>query len=150
MISLLIAVDENFGFAYKGGLPWKCQEDLNNFKKLTDNKTVIMGRKTWESIPQKFFSKNKKCIIVTNDKDYKSEYNVTVIHSTKNLSHGFLIGGKQLIMSMLDKISEIHLTVVKGKYECDTYFEDLKDILKNYKLISSVESRNCVYYLYSH
>ena len=109
-----------------------------------------MGRKTWESIPQKIFSKNKKCVIVTNDKKYKTEYDVIVNYNIRDLSRGFLIGGKQLIMSMLDKISEIHLTVIKGIYECDTYFEELKDILKNYKLISSVESRNCVYYLYSH
>lgn len=151
MLSLVIAVDENFGFANEGTLPWKCQEDLQNFKLLTDNKHVIMGRKTWESIPQKLFTKNKRCTIVTRDKSFKCPYdNVRVVNDISEINSGIIIGGKDLTMKIMDKIQEINLTVVKGNYKCDIFFKELKELVKDYNLVSSVESKQCTYYLYRH
>lgn len=152
MLKLIIAIDENYGFSYKGNIPWKCKEDLQNFKVLTDGKTVVMGRKTWESIPQKTFSANKKCIVVTRDENYTTEHDVKIIRDLKNIesSDHFLIGGKELVLQLKDSIDQVYLTVVKGTYEADIYFNELKEMLSNYVLISCTETNQCFYYLYSH
>ena len=53
MISAIVAVDDNWGIGYEGNLLEHIPEDLKNFKKLTSGKWVVMGRKTWESLPNK-------------------------------------------------------------------------------------------------
>ena len=52
-IHLIWAQDNNGGIGLNGKLPWHISEDLKNFKKITSNSTIIMGRKTWESLPIK-------------------------------------------------------------------------------------------------
>ena len=51
MLSMIFAADENGAIGRDGGLPWRQSSDLQYFKKLTLDKTIVMGRKTWESLP---------------------------------------------------------------------------------------------------
>ena len=53
MISAIVAVDNNWGIGFNGDLLEHIPEDLKYFKKLTENNVVIMGRKTWDSLPKK-------------------------------------------------------------------------------------------------
>lgn len=149
MFELILAVDEHWGFSNKGKLPWNCKEDLNNFKKLTDNKHIIMGRKTWDSIPQKLFVKNKICTIVSNN-DFKSELkdNINIINEINNINSGILIGGKSLVLQLYNKIDIIYLTKVKGTYECDIFFNEINNILENFNLVSKIETKFAIYYIY--
>ena len=152
MISLIIALDENNGFSMNGALPWDCPEDLARFKALTDSKSVIMGRKTWESVPQNIFTQNKMCTVVSNNEFYRVDAQfkerVKLVQDTDRLNDGVLIGGKSLITAMQHRISEINLTIVKGVYECDMWFGEMELILSNFCLDSEVETGVAVYRLY--
>jgi dihydrofolate reductase len=158
MITLIIAVDEKYGFSYKGKIPWRCDEDLQRFKALTDKNIVVMGRKTWESIPQRLFTSNKKCVVVTKDIRYKTSYDIEVVNDLSKFkdlckfkdTHYFLIGGKELIMELKDFIDEIHLTIIKGEYISDILFHEIKDIISSFTMKSCIETDNCFYYSYSH
>ena len=74
-IHLIWAQDENGGIGQDGKLPWHISEDLKNFKALTLNSTIIMGRKTWDSLPIKplpnrkniILSRTKSCLLYTSD-----------------------------------------------------------------------------------
>ena len=65
MISAIVAVDENFGIGFNNQLLEHIPEDLKRFKQLTTNKTIIMGRKTWESLPNKPLP-NRLNIVITS------------------------------------------------------------------------------------
>ena len=66
-IHLIWAQDKNGGIGKDGKLPWHISEDLKNFKKITSNHPVIMGRKTWDSLPIKPLP-NRRNIILSNSK----------------------------------------------------------------------------------
>ena len=65
-IHLIWAQENNGGIGKNGQLPWHIPEDLKNFKKLTLNSTIVMGRKTWESLPFKPLPKKKYCFFKQN------------------------------------------------------------------------------------
>ena len=65
MISAIVAVDENFGIGFNGDLLEHIPEDLKRFKQLTTNKTIIMGRKTWESLPNKPLPDRQNMVIIS-------------------------------------------------------------------------------------
>ena len=75
MISAIVAVDNNWGIGYNGDLLEKIPEDMKRFKELTTNKVVIMGRKTWDSLPQKPLPDRYNVIITNNcySYDYDSD-----------------------------------------------------------------------------
>ena len=146
MFSVIIAVDENYGFSFQNKIPWHCKEDLLHFKKITDNQHVIMGKNTWESIPQNIFRKNKKCTVLTHNSKYTST--VDIAHNINSLDSGIIIGGKDIILQMIGKVQHIYLTIIKGIYEADIFFNEIKDILIDFKLVSSVETNSATYFLY--
>ena len=77
-IHLIWAQDENGGIGKNGKLPWYISEDLKKFKKITSNSTIIMGRKTWESLPMKPLP-NRDNIVLSST----AQNNVTTYKSYK-------------------------------------------------------------------
>ena len=65
-IELIWAQDENGGIGKNGKLPWHISEDLQNFKKITAGFPIIMGRKTWESLPKKPLPERRNIVIKTH------------------------------------------------------------------------------------
>lgn len=141
MIRAILACDENWGIGKDGDLPWpKNSADLRWFKKCTEGSTVVMGRKTWESLPIKPLP-NRNNIVVSKDvKNISAEH---VIHPNDiKLSLMiqsmpiWIIGGAQLIESCLPIIDEIWLSRISGNYNCDTYLP--RDLIElTYELYSS-------------
>lgn len=135
-MKLIVACDNNGGIGYKNNLPWpKINGDLARFKKLTYGNVVIMGRKTWESLPIKPLPNRLHFIVSSTVGFYPNSCftipNLNYISSYKN---GWIIGGAKLIDSSWDYIDEIHLTTTFESYVCDTFI-DTKHIYKNYKII---------------
>ena len=125
MISLIVAYDKNFGIGKDNTLAWKLSEDLENFKKITENNYIVMGRKTFESIGRAL--PNRKNIILTRDKDYKQD-KCLIIHSieevlnfAKSKPHYeiFIIGGAEIYKQFLDNADRLYIT------EVDTQTPDL-------------------------
>lgn len=136
MIAAIVAVDNNYGIGYNGELLERIPEDLKRFKQLTDDSTVVMGRKTWESLPKKPLS-NRFNIIVTseevedNDIDIKHS-SMEEVKAFLELDLGipvFIIGGGMVYRELLPYCQEVYLTKILKNYEnVDTYFPNLDEM----------------------
>jgi len=143
MINLIVAFDEDFSIGKNNSIPWKFSRDLINFKNYTINNICIMGRKTWESLPEKFRPLPDRInIIVSTEyfKDPSKVYSNGVIrkntHCASSLEHSisicksfpekdiFFIGGSKIYQEALDSkiVERMIITHVKGKYDGDTKF----------------------------
>jgi|TARA_Y100000310_G_scaffold105294_1_gene103705 dihydrofolate reductase len=127
MISLIAAMGRNRVIGKDNSLPWKLPEDMKRFKELTSGKTVIMGRKTFESIGRPL--PNRKNIIITRDQNYKAE-GCIVVHSVedalKNADNNevMVIGGAQIYDLFLSKANKMYLTLIDHDFEGDAYFPE--------------------------
>ncbi|MFC4892371.1 dihydrofolate reductase [Pseudofrancisella aestuarii] len=159
MISLIVAYDKNHGIGKENTLPWKLSEDLKNFKKITENNYIIMGRKTFDSIGRPL--PNRKNIILTRDKEYKRD-NCLVINDVQNVLNFakskphyeiFVIGGAQIYRQFVNLADRLYITEVdtemtdldaffpewdKSKYERIGYREYKKDDKNQFNFTFSV------------
>ncbi|MCF0110667.1 MAG: dihydrofolate reductase [Erysipelotrichaceae bacterium] len=129
MISLIVAVDPNFGIGLNDTLPWHIKEDLKLFKETTLNQTIVMGEKTFFGLPKPL--PNRKTIVVSLDPDCHAEHeDVTVCHdliglleeykkTDKNL---FICGGATIYRLSLPYADKLCISFVKESYNVDTYF----------------------------
>ena len=85
MISAIVAVDENYGIGYNNKLLCNLAEDLKHFKNLTTNNIVVMGRKTWDSLPKKPLPNRTNIVITNSVKDNGIVLNNGVIFATLDL-----------------------------------------------------------------
>ena len=140
MIHAIFACDDNWGIGKDGGLPWPHNSaDLKWFKESTGNSTVVMGSRTWESLPKKPLP-NRFNIVITKQ-PMEQEFNMTPMYleyfksrhiyfSNQNI---WIIGGAQLLESCLDIVDEIWLGRIRSTYDCDTFLpKDL--ILQKFEL----------------
>lgn len=123
-MKLIVACDPKGGIGYKNKLPWdKIQGDLPRFKRLTDDCIVVMGRKTWESLPTKPLP-NRTNLIITSQLMTKLPYDAFTTMTIDGISDdAWMIGGAQLINSSWHAIHEVHLTKVYTEYTCDTFID---------------------------
>ena len=129
-VSLIVAVSDNNVIGKNGTIPWKLPKDFQYFKKTTLNSTVIMGRKTYESIGKPL--KDRKNIILTSNKEYKVD-GCEVLQSLKEAidfckgeSEIFIIGGENLYKESLKIASNLHITKVNTTVEDgDTFFPSI-------------------------
>ncbi|APC97660.1 dihydrofolate reductase [Francisella frigiditurris] len=159
MISLIVAYDKNHGIGKENTLPWKLSEDLKNFKKITENNYIIMGRKTFDSIGRPL--PNRKNMILTRDKEYKKD-NCLIIHDIQDVLNFakskphyeiFVIGGAQIYKQFVDLADRLYITEVdtemtdldaffpewdKSKYERIGYREYKKDDKNQFNFTFSV------------
>jgi len=127
-ISLILARADNGVIGDKGGLPWRLSDDLRRFKALTMGKPIIMGRKTWDSLPKKPLP-GRSNIVVTRDPSFAAEGAVTVRSleeavaraEAKHPDEIMVIGGAQIFVAALPRASRIHLTEIHASPEGDTH-----------------------------
>ncbi len=127
-ISVIAAIGSNRELGRDNKLLWHIGEDLKRFKKLTQGRVVIMGRKTYESIGKPL--PNRQNIIITRDKKFNAQ-NCIIVNSIKDaikignrVSPGeiFFIGGGEVYHQALPYAQKLYLTIVEGRYKADTYF----------------------------
>lgn len=132
-ISIIAAIGRNRELGKDNKLLWNIPKDLKRFKKITFGHTVIMGRKTFESIGYPL--PNRTNIIITRDTKYKipDTKNVVITQSLeeaialgKKIEHKelFIIGGGQIYQQAIKFADKLYLTIVEGEYEADTFFPD--------------------------
>ncbi|MFV9972215.1 MAG: dihydrofolate reductase [Francisella endosymbiont of Hyalomma asiaticum] len=129
MISLIVAYDKNYGIGKENTLVWKLSDDLKNFRKITENNYIVMGRKTFESIGHPL--PNRKNIILTRDKNYKYD-KCLIVNSTQDIlnfaqskSHYeiFIIGGAQIYREFLQYADRLYITQVAAEMrDLDAFF----------------------------
>jgi dihydrofolate reductase len=127
MLAIIAAMDENQLIGVNNRLPWHLPDDLKYFKALTLGNSIIMGRKTFESIGKPL--KNRENIVVSSR--LESQANITIASSlTQALekakcSKTFIIGGKQLFEEGLPLAQYLFLTRIEASLAGDTYFPPL-------------------------
>jgi dihydrofolate reductase len=132
MLSFVVAVSENNVIGKNGNLPWRLPEDLKFFKDITSTsaKTMIMGRKTFESLPKVL--PGRKHIILTRNKDFKVHHEeVDVVYDIESLKpyieateEYFVIGGAEIFKQLLPYTDRIYLTRIHEKFQGDTFFPE--------------------------
>lgn len=132
MLSIIVAIAENNIIGGDNKLLWHIPEDLKRFKAITSGNTIIMGRKTFESLPGVL--PNRKHVIITRDENYSVDNeNVEVIHSLsevinkyKNSSEpAFIIGGGEIYKQLIHNVDNLLLTNVFKSFDGDTSFPQI-------------------------
>lgn len=143
MINIIVATSENNVIGKGNDIPWYIPKDLEHFKKLTTGNTVIMGRKTYESLPKEYRPlPNRINIVITRDKSYQAKGCLVVnsledaLRKADNDKEIFIIGGGQIYREGLKFAERIYLTKIHKNISGDTYFPKLN---KFWKLVDEEE-----------
>ncbi len=139
MLTIIVAAAENNAIGKDNDLLWHLPIDFKRFKKLTTGHHIIMGRKTFESLPGML--PNRTHVIITRQKDYIQE-NCIVVNSleeaityTSSDTQPFIIGGGEIYKQAMEVADCIEITRVHEAFEeADTFFPEID--LKNWKLES--------------
>ena len=136
MLSLIVAMDENRLIGAENRLPGRLPDDMAWFKEQTMGKPVIMGRKTYESIPVKFRPlPGRHNIVVTRNRAYAAD-GCTVVHSVADaiaaagdVDEVMVAGGAEMYAQCLPIADRLYVTMVNGRFPGDTYFPDFHQSL---------------------
>ncbi|MCJ7448321.1 MAG: dihydrofolate reductase [Bacteroidales bacterium] len=138
MISIIAAVSEDLGIGKDNKLLWHIPEDMKRFKKLTYGKTVIMGKKTWESLPKRPLP-GRKNIVITDVPGECIDCSVTAYSIDDALSKCekgeeiFIIGGGSIYRQFMPHADRLYLTRVHKKAPADVFFPKIDP--KDWKII---------------
>ncbi|WP_347860509.1 dihydrofolate reductase [Salimicrobium sp. PL1-032A] len=131
MISFIFAMDNNRLIGKDNDLPWHIPRDFQFFKDKTINKTIIMGRKTFESFEGPL--PKREHVVITGDESYDAKGH-RVVHSVDEIramtakepeKEWFVIGGTVLFESMLQDADRMYVTHIDDSFEGDTYFPEV-------------------------
>ena len=127
-LSIVVAMDENRLIGKDNKLPWHLPADLAYFKKITTGKSIVMGRKTYDSIGRPL--PNRRNIVISrNSKTLITGCEVLtsideVLSTTKDEDEVMIIGGASLCEQLLPQVSRLYITKIEGKFDGDVYFPE--------------------------
>ena len=130
-LSIVVAMDDNRLIGSKNQLPWHLPADLAYFKKLTTGKSILMGRKTYDSIGRPL--PNRRNIVITRNSNISipgCEVVSSIDHAlelTKDDLEVMVIGGASLCEQLLPKINRLYITKIDGVFEGDVFFPKYDD-----------------------
>ena len=140
-----------------GKIPWRLSEDQKRFKELTSGHTVLMGRKTFDSLPQRFKPlPNRHSVVITRSPESLREYPQVVVFSSvdewyKSICEKssdeicWVIGGGEIYKETLKYWDEIDLTIVPGKHGGDAFMPHFED---HFEVTRSQKGEECTFYRY--
>jgi dihydrofolate reductase len=137
-VSFIVAMDIQQAIGLGNNLPWRLPADLAYFKKTTLNHSILMGRKTFESIGKPL--PNRTNVILTQNKDYQAEGCLIVnsveeaVKQFKN-EEIFVIGGAEVFQLFMSSVDRLYITLIEHEFEADTYFPEFD--IDDWVLVSS-------------
>lgn len=166
---LIVAFNKQGVIGVNNDLPWHLKDDLKRFQKLTKNNIVVMGRKTYESLPKRPLPNRINVVITTTPNQYEEKENLYFIELDKSLSflknlenekqcETFIIGGNSIYKYFFEHIDLFHFTLVnyeinRKNYKQGSYFTYFpismsnifaKDFKDNYKMIFKEEKTETI------
>jgi len=135
-MAMIVAMDNGGSIGKGNGLPWRLASDMARFKKLTEGdgfNSVIMGRKTWDSLPDSFRPLPERTnIVLSRDTGWNAEGAETALYIGRAIELAFaegsdecwIIGGSQIYSMFIDRVDEIHVTEVHTSGSGDVYFPE--------------------------
>jgi len=145
----IVAVDLNWGIGYKGNLLERIPEDMKFFKQTTTGKVIVMGRETFESLPEKEPLKDRINIVLSTSMQF-SDKSIIICRSLNELFNElekfptddiFVIGGEKVYTQLLPYCTEAFVTKIENIYRADKYFINL-DEDETWKLINTDEAKS--------
>jgi dihydrofolate reductase len=128
MINIIAAMSQNHVIGKDGEIPWSIPRDLQFFRDMTHKKAVIMGRKTWDSLPFDSGLPGRRNIVLTNNKDW-AEAEVLSIEQVLELDEDvWVIGGGEIYEQFLPYAKEVHRSIINKLTLCDTFAPTLSKI----------------------
>ena len=131
MISLVAAMTPDRVVGYNGDIPWKGRlpRDMKRFQGVTVRHDVVMGRKTWESLPEEFRPlPNRGNVILTRNASYEAPGATIITSIDEILSRGdevMVIGGGEIYELFLEHADRIYLTIVLDSFKGDAFFPEI-------------------------
>ncbi|MFC0559457.1 dihydrofolate reductase [Halalkalibacter alkalisediminis] len=129
MISFVVAMDRNRLIGKENQLPWHLPADLAYFKKVTTGHTIVMGRKTYESIGRPL--PKRKNVVLTRSEGFEAE-GCEVVHHVEDVlkmakqeDEFFVIGGTQVFSLFWEHVDRLYVTYIDETFEGDTYFPEI-------------------------
>lgn len=155
---MLVAVDNNNAIGSNNTIPWYIPEDLKRFQDITKNNIVVMGRKTFESLPNGKLKNRINIVITNNITNMNNEPDLiftnmnnfyTIIDNIKNNKKVFIIGGSEIYKLFYNNCKLIHLTKVYLESDGSIYFPiDINNYKITYKSDVFISKNNNIKYQY--
>jgi dihydrofolate reductase len=142
MISIIVAIAENMAIGKNNDLLWHIPADLKRFKLITSGHPVIMGKRTWESLPRRPLP-NRRNIVITDIPGEQIEgcemaYSIDeAITKCDPDEENFIIGGASVYRQFLPHANRLYLTLVQKEFDADVFFPEID--FSQWKLISKEE-----------
>ncbi len=150
MLSIIVAKAKNNVIGKNNELIWHLPKDLKRFKELTTGHTIIMGRKTFESLGRVL--PNRKHIIFTQNPDFKvNDENVEIVHSMLQIQEyiedeeeHFVIGGAMIYNLLMPYVTKMYVTQIEKEFEGDAFFpridENIWEVIEKSEVMEDVNS----------
>jgi dihydrofolate reductase len=143
VISAIVAMARNYVIGKDNQLLWHLPNDLKRFRQITDGHTLIMGRKTFESLPK--ILPNRHHVVITKNPNYTVDSDqVTIVHSIGELrslldykKDYFVIGGGMIYQTLLPLCEKLYITQIQKDFQGDTLFPMLN--LEEWEMIENIE-----------
>lgn len=151
-MNAIAAISDNFVIGSNNQLPWHIPEDLAFFKATTLGQTIVMGRKTFESIGSKPLPKRLNIVISKTLNTQNPPPGVIIVQNIHELANYptqgeiFIIGGATLYEATLKNCKNLYITHIKGHYEGDTFFPPFSDQFKVHHIIQETEKFKIIHY----
>lgn len=152
MITALFAIDNTGGLGFQGSMPWpRNKEDLMWFKRTTQNQTVVMGRKTWESGDMPAPLPGRTNILVTHDFIDREDViqlrgdicaALDQLQYKQNFRDIYVIGGANILQQVRPILDRIFLTRIPGEYINDTFI-NIDEYLEGFTLVKTTNFETC-------
>jgi dihydrofolate reductase len=130
MISIIVAVSDDMGIGRNNDLLWHIPEDMKRFKSLTMGKTVIMGKKTWESLPKRPLPGRRNIVITDKPGECfdcsETAYSIgEAISKCRHDEENFVIGGGSIYRQFMPYTDRLYITHVHSKAPADIFFPEI-------------------------
>ncbi len=131
MLSIIVAIAENYAIGKDNRLLWHISDDLKRFKRLTSGHNVIMGRNTWLSLPRRPLPNRRNIVITDNPQDCFE--NCRMVNSIDAAlaecqpgEECFIMGGASVYRQFMPKADKLYITRVHRAFDGDTFFPEIK------------------------
>jgi len=153
VLAIIVAISPENAIGVGGKLPWNLPEDLEHFKKLTTGQTVIMGKNTWKSLPEKVRPLPGRTNIIITDEVLGAKgamefftLDDALTAAKKTGKEMFIIGGAYLYSTTINLVDVLHISHVKRSVKGDVFFPEIKGSI--WKCVEEEDHKDFTYKKY--
>ena len=132
MISIIVAVSDDLGIGLKNDLLWKIPDDMKRFRQLTTGKAIIMGKRTWESLPKRPLPGRKNIVLTDIPGEViplcDTAYSIgDAVRKSEGCNEVFIIGGGSVYRQFMPLADKLYITHVHRTAKADVYFPEISE-----------------------